>query len=120
MGSFSNHAGGEYKWGITFIGEGKSRDFYMPGPEPGLNDLWIGILPETWQAFVNWIYSLEEHDIPSSYLENLQANGVQYFNQGDAFFSNATNTKLPVAEVGGETLEPTINKLIKDTKNYGN
>lgn len=65
---------------------------------------WIGVKPETLEAFFQWLEGREHRDAFTEgyfvWIEACRASEKLRYNQGDAFFATNLNLELPATEVG--------------------
>lgn len=79
-------------------------------------DDWVGVKPETLEAFFKWLESREDRSWNKEYfawIDACRASEKLRYNQGDAFFAANLNIKLPATEVG-QSETPLMLKILKE------
>jgi hypothetical protein len=76
---------------------------------PSLDDLWIGVKPETLVLFAGWLQAIEPE-----YYATLDMAAAYRYNQGDAFIANSMDVTTPTSPVGsaeGPIIGDVINQM---------
>ncbi len=96
-----------FKKGATPAGDKVEEIIYHDEAKDGPLDYaddWVGVKPETLEAFFQWLEGREQRDAFNedyfAWVHACRASEKLRYNQGDAFFATNLNLELPATEVG--------------------
>jgi hypothetical protein len=101
--------------------DGKQLSFNRSGDE--YNWQYVGILPETFQEFINWLKDDDSNFYKDEeffrLVDTIEKSNPLRFNQGDAYFAKALDFEVPTTLIG-EQEEPILTQMCKGEETNGN
>jgi len=87
----------------------------LPGPREDYDPKFVGVLPATFKAFIEWLKDVEYGTRHKEWAQKIEGSDKVRFNQGDAFFSAALGIPL-VSSEPGKAEEPILTQALKEER----